>query len=234
MTHKLHLLSAGAALGLVRALEPRLAAELGIELDARFGAVGAMQTLFDAGEPCDVLVLTDAMIAAQTAAGRLDGATRVALGRVRTGVAVPRGVPHPDVGTPEALAAALRAADAVYFPDPERATAGIHFMKVLRELGLADELQARLRPWPNGATAMRELAGQSSPRAIGCTQVTEILYTPGVELVDLLPPRFELATLYTAAASTRATDPALAARFAAVLASADTRALRAAGGFEDE
>ncbi len=234
MTTRLHLLSAGAALGLVRALEPRLAVEMGIELDARFGAVGAMQSLFDAGEPCDVLILTDAMIAAQTAAGMLVPATRAPLGRVRTGVAVPRGVAHPDVSTPEALAAALRGADTVYFPDPERATAGIHFMKVLRELGLADELRERLRPWPNGATAMRELAGQSSPRAIGCTQVTEILYTPGVELVGLLPPRFELSTLYTASASSRAADPAVAARFAALLGAAETRALRAAGGFEDE
>jgi len=233
MTHKLHLLSAGAALGLVRALESRLAAELGIELDARFGAVGAMQSLFDAGDPCDVLILTDAMIAAQTVAGALVAATRSPLGRVRTGVAVPRGLPLPDVSTPETLAAALRAADVVYFPDPERATAGIHFMKVLRELGLADELRERLRPWPNGATAMRELAGQSSPHAIGCTQVTEILYTPGVELVGLLPPQFELATLYTAAATSRAADPSLAARLVALLAGADTRALRVAGGFED-
>ena len=226
MTHKLHLLSAGAALGLVRALESRLAAELGIELDARFGAVGAMQSLFDAGDPCDVLILTDAMIAAQTVAGALVAATRSPLGRVRTGVAVPRGLPLRDVSTPETLAAALRAADVVYFPDPD-------FMKVLRELGLADELRERLRPWPNGATAMRELAGQSSPHAIGCTQVTEILYTPGVELVGLLPPQFELATLYTAAATSRAADPSLAARLVALLAGADTRALRVAGGFED-
>jgi hypothetical protein len=34
--------------------------------------------------------------------------------------------------------------------------------------------------------------------------VTEILYTPGVELVAPLPPRFELATVYTVAVSARA------------------------------
>ena len=68
---------------------------------------------------------------------------------------------------------------------------------------------------------------------IGCTQVTEINYTVGVELVAPLPARFELATVYTAAVSVRAIAPALAARFIAMLAGADTRELRTAGGFEN-
>lgn len=229
-TKTLHLLSAGAAQGLVRALEPRVHDELGVVLEARFGAVGAMQSLFDAGEPCDVLILTDAMIAAQTAAGALRAGSRAPLGRVRTGVAVRAGDTAPDVATPEALRAALLAADCVFFPDPERATAGIHFMKVLRELGIDGELAGRLRPHPNGAVAMRELAAETSPRPIGCTQVTEILYTPGARLVAPLPQRFELATLYTAAVATRAADAAIARRFVAMLDGA--HALREAGGFE--
>jgi len=232
-TQRIHLLSAGAAQGLVRALQSRVRSELGAEVEARFGAVGAMQSLFDAGEPCDVLVLTDTMVAAQFASGALKAATRTPLGRVRTGVAVPAGLPHPDVATPEALRAALLAADEVFFPDPERATAGIHFMKVLRTLGLDEPLRERLRPHPNGATAMREMSQARSARPIGCTQVTEILYTPGVELVALLPPQFELATLYTAAVAMRAHDESLATRFAALLGAADTQLLRRAGGFED-
>ena len=229
----LHLLSAGAALGLVRALEARAAGELGVTLSSpRFGAVGAMQALFDAGEPCDVLILTDAMIVAQGRQGAVDAATRAPLGRVRTGVALRSGETAPDVSTPQALRDALLAADAIYFPDPDKATAGIHFMKVLRELGIAEQVAPRLRPHPNGATAMRELAAASSPHPIGCTQVTEILYTPGVTLVAPLPPQFELATLYTAAVSARASDAALAARFVALLTAADAEPLRRAGGFE--
>jgi molybdate transport system substrate-binding protein len=228
----LHLLSAGAAQGLVRALEPRLHDELGIALDARFGAVGAMRALFDAGEPCDVLILTDALLRELAAAGAVRGATQVNLGRVRTGVAVRRGTTPPDVSTPEALRSALLAADAVYFPDPERATAGIHFMKVLRTLGIDEALRERLRPHPNGATAMRELAAATSAHPIGCTQVTEILYTAGVDLVAPLPPAFELATVYSAALATRCADTARAQRMLQALVDDDSRALREAGGFE--
>jgi molybdate transport system substrate-binding protein len=228
----LHLLCAGAAQGLVRALQARFEAEAGAAVQARFGAVGAMKEALLAATPCDVMIVTAVMVDALAAAGQLRGDTRVALGRVRTGVAARTGDARPDVATPESLRAALQAADAIYFPDPERATAGIHFAAVLRSLGLWDELQPRLRTFPNGATAMRELAHSSAARPLGCTQVSEIHDTPGVALVAALPPQFELATVYTAAVGAAAAQPALAARFIALLAGADTLTLRAACGFE--
>jgi molybdate transport system substrate-binding protein len=233
MPASLYLLCAGAAQALVKALEPRLLAETGATLDARFGAVGAMKEALLAGAACDVMVTTDKMVGELEAAGLLRGETRAALGRVRTGLAVRSGAPRPDVGTPEALQAALLGADAVYFPDALRSTAGIHFAAVLRQLGIHDRLEARFRTFPNGATAMRELALHGTPRSIGCTQVTEIKYTAGVELVALLPARFELATTYTAALSATTADAALAAGFVAMLTGGDTRALRTEAGFEN-
>ena len=103
------------------------------------------------------------------------------------------GQTKPDTSTPEALKAALLAADAIYFPDPLRATAGIHFADVMRQLGIHDELAPRFRTFPNGATSMWALAASNAPRLIGCTQVTEINHTEGVVLVGALPDRFELA-----------------------------------------
>ncbi len=232
MTVTLDLLCAGAAQGLVKALQPRLRAEAAAEVAGRFGAVGAMKEALLAGAPCDLMIVTDKMVGELVEAGVLRGDSRTPLGRVRTGIAVRRGAPHPDVSTPQALKAALLAADAIYFPDAVRSTAGIHFAGVMRELGVHDQLEPRFRTFPNGATAMRELAANEMPRLIGCTQVTEIRYTEGVELVAPLPARFELATVYTAAVSATAAEPALAARFIAMLAGADARALREAGGFE--
>ncbi len=233
MSAKLHVLCAGAAQGLVKALAPRLLAEADAEIEGRFGAVGAMQEALLAGEPCDLMIVTEKMIGELVASGALRGDSTAPLGRVRTGVAVRHGSPRPDVSTPEALKAALRAADAIYFPDAVKSTAGIHFANVMRQLGIHDELQPRFRTFPNGATAMRELAANDAPGVIGCTQVTEINYTAGVELVAPLPARFELATVYTAAVSAQAVEPALAARFIAMLTGVDAKSVRAAGGFED-
>ena len=229
----LQLLCAGAAQGLVKALAPRLRAEAGAEIDGRFGAVGAMQDALLSGAPCDLMIVTDKMVNELMASGALRVGSAAPLGRVYTGIAVRSGSPRPDVSTPEALKAALLAAQAIYFPDALKSTAGIHFANVMRQLGVHDELQPRFRTYPNGATAMRELAASDAPRSIGCTQVTEINYTAGVELVAPLPSRFELATVYTAALSARAAEPMLAARFIAMLAGSDAQGLRAAGGFEN-
>ena len=228
---KLALLCAGAAQGLVKALEARWQAESGAEIAARFGAVGAMKEALLAGEPCDVFVSTEKMIGELIEEGRLRPGSAAPLGRVHTGIAVRRGDPHPDVSTPEALKAMLLAAEAIYFPDALRSTAGTHFAGVMRELGIFEVLEPRFRTYPNGATAMREMAANAAPGLIGCTQVTEILYTEGVEWVASLPARFELATTYTAAVSSAAADAALALRFVEMLAGADAQALRDAAGF---
>ena len=232
----LNLLCAGAAQGLVKALQERFKAATGADIQARFGAVGAIQEALLAGEPCDVLVLTEALITRLVAEGRLQAGSAALLGRVRTGVAVRAGAPWPDVATAAGLRAALQAATGVYFPDAVRSTAGIHFAKVMRELGVHDELAPRFKTYPNGASAMRAMAESDEARPIGCTQVTEIRYTPGVELVALLPAEFELATPYTAAITASAASgpqAALAAQFIALMTSTDALPLRSAGGFDN-
>ena len=231
-TRRLHLLCAGAAQGLVGAVQDAFAAETGVAVQGRFGAVGAMKEALLDGAPCDAMIVTDAMIAQLAADGLLRSGSRTPLGSVRTGIAVRGGDAACDVSTPEALKAALLAADAIYFPDPERATAGIHFAAVMRQLGVHDGLQARFRTFPNGATAMRELAAATGGRPVGCTQISEILYSDGVDLVAALPQRFELATLYSAAVATAAADPHGAARLIALLAGPQAQALRARSGFE--
>ena len=227
-----HILCAGAAQGLVKALQPRFLEETGATIAGRFGAVGAMKEALLAGEPCDLMIVTEAMIEALARSGELRGQTRTVLGRVRTGVAVRADDPLPDIATPSALRAALLAADGLYFPDPLRATAGIHFAGVLQKLGIHEELAPRFRTFPNGATAMRELAAAGSARPLGCTQVTEINYTEGIRLVGALSPEFELATVYTAAVGARAAEPALAQHLLALLGGAASQALRLQGGFE--
>lgn len=228
----LHILSAGAAKGLVGGVAAGFERATGHAIEGAFGAVGAMREKLAAGEPCDVILLTAAMIAELEGAGEVAAGSARDLGRVRTGVAVPEGVPVPPIGEPAALAAALAGASAIYLPDPQRATAGIHVMKVIGALGLADALAPRIRAFPNGAAAMGAMALAGDPRALGLTQVTEILYTAGVRLAGPLPAQFELATVYTAAVTRRAADPALAARLVELLGGQDSLALRRSGGFE--
>jgi molybdate transport system substrate-binding protein len=223
---KLVLLSGGAA----QAVATAVAREAELQLEGSFGAVGAMQEKLLAGEPADVVILTQALVQSLVAQGRVEDAAD--LGVVRTGVAVRAGAPVPDISTPEALKHALIYAGGIYFPDPVKATAGIHFAKVLESLGLGEATAGRLRTFPNGATAMRELAQSTEASAMGCTQITEILATPGLALVGPLPKAHELATTYTAAAVVGSPRPNVARQFVERLASDATRGLRLRAGFE--
>lgn len=228
----LRILSGGAAQALVAGLREQFSATSGFDVQGTFGAVGAMRDKLLGGELCDVLVLTQALIEQFTAQGHVVAGTAAPLGKVKTGVAVKSGEPMPDVSTSERLKAALLQAPGIYFPDPEKATAGIHFMKVLNTLGIADEVASRIRTFPNGAAAMRAMSESTEKNVVGCTQVTEILYADGVELVGLLPKEFELATVYTAAVCEKASAREVAGEFVRLLSGEDAAPLRARCGFE--
>jgi molybdate transport system substrate-binding protein len=229
---KLNILSGGAAQSVVDALAAEFRAETGYELDCSFGAVGAMKERLLAGAPADLVILTQALIAGLTADGLVLPNSSVELGRVRTGVAARAGDALPDIASAGALRSALLAAQGIFFPDPQKATAGIHFARVLDALGIRGEVESRLRTFPNGATAMHALAQAEGERLLGCTQVTEINNTPGIMLAGLLPREFELATVYCAGICTSAAAPVAARRFVELLAGEPSRALRAKAGFE--
>ncbi len=231
MTRFIHLLSGGAAQGLVTALKPAIEQNTDTQLSCTFGAVGSMKQKLLEGAPCDVLILTASLIEQLSASGHvLAGSTRH-LGSVKTGVAVKQGTPWPQVETADQLKAAMLAATGIYMPDPQLATAGIHFMKVLTGLGIAGTVASKLRTYPNGNAAMNAMAACNDSQVIGSTQVTEILITPGIDLVANLPLEFELATMYTAGVRSTSTCAAQAQAMIDLLTSPEQAALRAKGGF---
>ena len=225
-------LSAGAAQGLVTTLQEDFRAATGASVQAAFGAVGALKEKLVVGERCDVVILTAAMIADLEREGRVLPGASAPLGRVRTGIAVRAGEALPRVSDRPQLQDVLLAASGIYMPDPLRSTAGIHFAQVLTRLGIHDDVAQRLRPYPNGSTAMRELARATGSGLVGCTQITEIKFTPGVALVGPLPAEFELATVYSAAVHADAREPDLARRFVELLSGSASQVLRANSGFE--
>lgn len=228
----IHIISAGAAEGLVTALKERLEARYACCIHTTFGAVGIMKDRLLAGALCDVLILTDVLVAQLADSGELVKGSGRALGTVKTGISVKTGDAPVEVGNPTQLKAVLQAARGIYFPDPFKSTAGIHFMSVIRQLDLETELADRLHPFANGATAMKAMAAAEGTGLIGCTQITEILYIEGVELIAPLPEKFELATVYSAAAGTRAAQPQIAHELIAWLAGEDVASVRLACGFE--
>lgn len=222
----LRVLSAGAAKGLVDAQARPFEADTGTCIDATFGAAGVIAGRFEA-EGADLVVLPEEMLEALAKRGLVEGSTIATIVIVATGVAIRDGDDAPRIDDADALRAAFAAAAALYCPDVERSTAGRHFIRVLRALAIEEISRPKLCAYPNGATAMAALAREGSRGALGCTQVTEILYTPGVTLVGPLPAPFELSTRYALAIAARSRVPEAARAFAARLTSSPTAAASA-------
>jgi molybdate transport system substrate-binding protein len=227
----LNILSGGAAQGLVASLAPKLKETTGFDIAGEFGAVGAMAEKLRHGTPTDIVILTAAIVAKLAEENLVVPVSIAEIGLVETALAVRAGDPQVMVKDAASLRTAFLAADAIFVPDTKVSTAGIHVAKVLQQLGIADEVASRLKIYPNGATAMRHLAVSDAVRPIGCTQSTEIISTSGVMLSGSLPRGCELATMYTAAVTTRAAHATQAQSLIGLLTSADQRALRERAGF---
>jgi len=227
----LNILSGGAAQGLVASLAAKFKAMTGFDIAGEFGAVGAMSDKLRQGTPTDIVILTTAIVAKLAEENLVVPASIADVGLVETALAVRAGDPLVTPRDAASLRTALLAADAIFVPDTKTSTAGIHVAGVLQQLGIADEVAARLKIYPNGATAMRHLAASDAVRPIGCTQSTEIISTSGVVLSGSLPPGSELATMYTAAVTTSAAHAKQAQSLIGLLTAAEQRALRERAGF---
>ncbi len=227
----LTILSGGAAHGLVASLAPRFKLESGFDVTGEFGAVGAMADKLRQGQPTDLVILTAALVAQLAGETLIVPASIRDIGMVETALAVRAGDPKVAARDAAGLRAALLAADAIFVPDTRASTAGLHVASVLQQLGIFDEVATRLKIAPNGATAMRQLAQSDAKRPIGCTQATEIITTPGVELSGSLPAGCDLATMYTAGVTVHAANANPAQVLIELMTSAENEALRSQAGF---
>jgi molybdate transport system substrate-binding protein len=228
---RLNILSGGAAHGLVASLTPAFKAKTGFDITGEFGAVGAIADKLRDGVATDIVILTNALVARLADEKRVIPSSITNVGLVETALAVRSGDPKVTVNNAGDLRAALLAADAIFVPDIKASTAGIHVAKVLAQLGIDDEVATRLKIYPNGATAMAELAASTAKRPIGCTQSTEIIATKGVELSGALPKGCELATMYTAGVTAGAAHPSEAQALIELLTGPEAREQRTRAGF---
>ena len=126
--------------------------------------MGALRDKIYAGEPADLTIVTPVIIEQLQAKGLVRADTRVPLGRVGGGIAVPLGAPRPAIGTPDELKQALLAAKEIYYADPTIATAGAYFLKVADRLGIGDEVRKKGRTAGGGKVSM-ELMAKSATRS---------------------------------------------------------------------
>lgn len=231
----LHVLAAGAVKPVLPKLAESYRKATGSQVTAVYGSVGEMAGRLAAGESAAVIIVTPKALDELAGKGLVRGGPHPAVGSVGVGLAVRAGVTPPDVSTPEALRAALLAARKVIYSDPAKASASIHFAKVIERLGIAAQVRAKAQVAPNGIVGMQELAADTAPGlVIGVTQLTEVPLHPEVRLAGPLPGDLQNVTTYAAAVTAGTPDPAAAEALVAWLISPAGKRAFAAAGFTVE
>lgn len=207
--------------------------QTGIDVRIRFETSTAIARLLAAGEvkDVDVLITTPAGIDQAVKDGKAAGGSRAVLGKVPVGVAIRRGARVPDVSSPDALKAAILAADAVLY---SRGASGVYVEKLLRDLGVAEQVKARAVQTATGDEMLERLAAGRG-HDIGFTQVSEIKRAEAhaaVQLVAPLPAAVQNYTPFDAAAMAASASPDAARAFVRALTTPAARKTLAASGWE--
>jgi molybdate transport system substrate-binding protein len=193
MSDAVRVLSTLALKGAVQALAGQYQAAGGAGIDADFAPTLALLERLRAGEAADVVILTREGLDEVAREGRVAAESCVDLARSFVGVAVKAGTPHPNVATEAALRAALLAARAVAYS--RLGASGILFARLIEQLGIASEINARAVIIPQGFTAERLVSGEAD---LAIQQISELKQVSGIEVVGPIPRELQTPAVFSA------------------------------------
>ncbi|MEP7031175.1 MAG: molybdate ABC transporter substrate-binding protein [Pseudolabrys sp.] len=224
-------ISAGAVHSMVTALGPEFERDTGNKLNLNFNTAGAMRDRIKGGETCDLVILSESIIADLAKLGFVVPGSITDLGRTVTGVMVREGAPLPDISTPEAFKQALLNAKSVAYTDPKSGgSGGIVFAAMLEQLGIADAVNKKAVFGNRGTESAQAVADGRAE--IGTTFISEALPVKGAKVVGPLPGHLHNANTYTAAVHAKAVSSDAAMAFIRYLTKPEGRSRWTAAGLE--
>nr|WP_145551092.1 substrate-binding domain-containing protein [Variovorax boronicumulans] len=177
------------------------------------GGVDAAKRV-QAGEAFDLVMLAQDAIDKLIAGGAVVAGSRVDIVRSGVAVAVRAGAAQPDIGSEEALKAAVLAAPSISY---STGPSGVQLVKLFERWGIAEELKGRTVQAPPGVP-VGSLVAQGEA-ALGFQQLAELIHLQGITLLGPLPPAVQITTVFSGGVAATASQPdaarALLAFFAA-------------------
>jgi len=197
--------------------------------EVRFESVGGVDAArrIRAGEPFDLAVLASDAIDRLTAEGHLAAETRTDFARSQVAAAVRAGAARPDIGSEQALRAALLAPVRIgYSTGPS----GDALLRLLERWGIAAEVRPRLVQAPPGVPVAKLLA--DGEVELGFQQLSELLDEPGIALLGTLPQGAAITTVFSAARCNASRHPEAVASLLAFLRSPQAAEVKRLCGME--
>jgi molybdate transport system substrate-binding protein len=157
-----------------------------------------MLALLNAGAPFDVVVSLPRAIDELASNRKIMVGTRTKLVRAGNGVGISIGAPRPDISSTEGFKRTLLQAKSIgYLP-----VSGVS--ELVERLGISDAISSKVTI-PD-ADIVSELVAAGAVQ-VGVVVATQLLTTPGVELVGLLPPDIQIYATFEAAVSAMSKAP---------------------------
>lgn len=206
-------------------LAPEFEHAIGTKAVITWGSANGLLKELEAGAGGDLAILTAEAIDGLIKEGKVVAGSRVDLARSGIGVAVRKGAPKPDIGSPDALRRALLAAKSV--AHSKTGMSGIYFPTVLARLGIADEMKPKIVT-PEPGTPVGEVVAKGGAE-IGVQQISELLPVAGIEIVGPLPAALQRITIFSAGVLTAAKEPEAARALVQFVATASRPLLKDKG-----
>jgi molybdate transport system substrate-binding protein len=223
------LIAPGGIRAAVEQLIPAFERKTGHKVTATFGSGLGTKAQVARGEAFDVPIMQPPYPEILASGNVVPGSAKT-LASVAVGIAVRKGAPKPDISTADALKRTLLAAKSVAYPDPAGgAAAAVSFDETLRKLGIAAQMEPKLKRAQGGAGAMAMAA--KGEAAIGVTFLSE-MNDPGVEAAGPLPRDVSTPTTLVGFVSAHAKDPAASQALLDYLSSPEAAAVYKAQGME--
>ena len=177
---------------------PKFERTTGNKLNVISGFSPVFVRQINAGEPFDVIASPPATIDGLAKDGKVLAETRTKLVRSGTGVEVRKGAPKPDISSTEGFKRALLNAKSIgYLP-----TAGVP--QLIERLGIGDTIKHKVTIPDTDVVSELVAKGELE---LGVVVITQILTTPGVDLVGPLPPDIQFYFSFEGAVSSQARAP---------------------------
>ena len=156
----------------------------------------------NAGEAFDLAVAAPAQIDGLVKDGKLIADTRTDLTRSGIGIEVRKGAPKPDISTVEAFKRAMLDAKSIGYL--RIGTSGQMVAAMLGRIGLTEAIKSKVTLPETDVVSEMVAEGKIE---IGMVNISQILTTPGVDLVGPLPPELQSYIVFSAGVSTSSKAP---------------------------
>jgi molybdate transport system substrate-binding protein len=229
MTITITSIAGGAPKPVFDRLRPAFEQRTGHKLNALYDSMSGIAARVAAYEALDVLLMPVATIEAYIKQSIVQGIC-TPLANIGLAVGVTAGRLVPDVSTPEALRSALIAAGSVVHAPPTATPSGAQSDKVIKQLGLAEQLAGRIVHKVGLAGGLAAIA--SGEAALGIFPKSEIVSVEGITLAGPLPPSLQLTVTYGAGVTAASKVAAQAAEFITFLTEPESGKVWLACGFD--